>query len=243
MVAVLRAKASDVLVIDPIVGAAVPRVAASASELFGIAVEFPYVPIVFYVSNAIKALPLVAHFPTRERCDVLVSGVDDATESIGLAIESVIGASLVASLTRKVGLEGADVPSSMRKAIRQIFTHPRLFRTAYDVASAACMSRRSLDRWLARRGLVPAAELLQLARAFLAIRLDRDRLFGREEICMACGLVRSHNLPAFVTRTTGHPVDSLAAFTDVEIADWVAHRLYRRHLFLRQEDTSAGRAP
>ena len=66
----LREQHVDVLVIDPIVGAAVPRVAASTSEVFGIGFQFPYVPVVFYVSNAAKALPIIARFPNREQCDL-----------------------------------------------------------------------------------------------------------------------------------------------------------------------------
>jgi hypothetical protein len=186
----LREQPADVIVLDPVVGSAFPRVATSASELFEIAVEFPYLPVVFYVSNAAKALPLLARFPTREGCAALVAGIDDNPHAIGSAIDLVVTSSLVGALLRQLMPTVTGESVGLVTAIRQVFSYPAAFRNAQDVASAACMSRRTLDRSLRNHRLVPGSQLLQAARAFVAVRAARDGILAHDEAVAIGGRLR-----------------------------------------------------
>jgi hypothetical protein len=223
----LRTEAADVFVVDPIAGNG-NRASVPMSELVAIATEFPYLPVVFYVSNPVRSLSLVARFPSRERCDALVAGVDDNAHSIGATLESVVGSSLVGKLLRDVGLTDERLPAAFRRAIRQVFSSPHVFREVDDIATTACMSRRTLDRWLTRYRIVPAAELLHVARAFVAIRWTRDQGIDRDRVHEACGLPRSHAISSYVSRATGESIRSIARLQDAELIAVIAKRLARR---------------
>jgi hypothetical protein len=209
----------DALVVDPSVSATAAVPPGSARELYAIGAEFPYLPVVFYVSNPIKALSMIAHFPTRERCEALVVGIDDEPCSVANAIESVVKSTVVSQLLRRVLPVSANPPVALLRAIRHLFLHPKLFRSVQDLANNAYMTRRTLDRWLVRHGIVPGAELIDLARAFLVVRLGRDGLKTRAEIYEACGLSRSYPLEGFVSRCTGSTYSALVGSTDRDVID------------------------
>jgi hypothetical protein len=223
----LRTEAADVFVVDPS-DAESSRVDVPVCDLVAIAAEFPYFPVVFYVSNPVRSLSVVARFPSRERCDALVAGVDDNARAIGAALESVVGSSLVGKLLRAVGLTDERLPAAFRRAIRQVFTSPHVFRDVDDIATAACMSRRTLDRWLTRYRVLPAAEVLHVARAFLAIRWSRDEGNDRDRVYEACGLQRSNPISSYVSRATGESIRSIATLQDSELIAAIAKRLERR---------------
>lgn len=177
--AVLGGNVVDVLVVDSVVGNALPRIAATAEEFFALGHEFPYLPTVFCASQPATALTLIARFPTRETSDAIVMGLDDALDEVVRVVESVAGVSLVARLLHRVGAEGALLPNSLIRAVRSLFSSPRLFRTVDDIAAVACMSRRTLDRWLSRLGIVSGAELLHVAHDFVGLRRSAESLGGR----------------------------------------------------------------
>lgn len=223
----LREQPVDVLVIDPVVGSRLPRVAASAAELFEIGTDSPYLPVVFFVSNAAAALPLIARFPTRERCEAVVATIDDGSREIGRAIEAAAGSSLVARLLRHAWPLLADVPPSLFRTVRHVFTNPRFFRTVDDLAASANMTRRTLDRCLARRGLVSGAELLQAARALHAVRLARDMIVVRDELYAICGVNTPDQLKVLLGDFAGSPA-RLGAPSDEDLIARFSARLRRR---------------
>jgi hypothetical protein len=219
--ALLRTQPADVLVIDPVVGDTVPRVAASPTELFAIASEFPYVPVVFYVSNAVKALPLVARFPTRERCEALIAGIDDSLDAIRSAIDSVVSSSLVAELVRQLLPTLPGEATALVRAISRLLSNPKLYRTAEDVALVACMSRRSLDRTLQNHGLVSGSRLLHTARAFVALREARDDLLVVGEARGSRKIRPASRAKRGITRVAGIPKEVIVQWTTDELIAWV----------------------
>lgn len=225
--AFLRRFHADVLVLDPAVGRYVPRVAASEHELIGLGAEYPYLPIVFYASNAATALPWVARFPTRERCEALVAGIDDEPSVIGQAIQSVVNSSLVGMLVRHVGPPLTTSPPALLRTVRQVFSNPGLFRTVDDVATSACMSRRTFDRWLARRGILSGAELLELARDFLAVRLKRDVLLARDNILAECAVRTSQVIDESVPNVSGATHRPVLPPSDLEMIECFSERVRR----------------
>lgn len=92
------------------------------------------------------------------------------------------------------------------------------------------MSRRTLDRWLDKHGLVTGAELLDVARAFVAVRRQRDMLPGPEGTHAVCGLDGSENLEAFVTRTVRMAYDDLIGASDLALVERFILRLQRRRV-------------
>lgn len=223
--ALLRDRAVDVLLIDPMVGSTVPRVASSPAELFSLGVEFPYLPVVFYVSNPARALPLVAQFPTRERCEALVAGFEDDEQALARTIEWVVASSLAAKVLGRLGPSVFGLPPALGRTLRHAIADPRPFRTVEDLANTACMSRRTLDRWLARCGVVPGADVLHAARVFLALRQARDAHLRLDAAYIAGGGGRSPTSDPSHRRLVGIAEQRLIAASEAEISDWFVRRL------------------
>lgn len=223
----LRRQSVDVLVIDPLFGVRAPRVAATSAEILALGVEFPFLPVLFYSSDPATALPLIARYPSRECREAIVAGIDDDSSALAQAMERLKNESLVYQVLRPLAERLRDAPPTMVRVLTDVFTTPRLFDTAEQLASAACMSRRSLDRWLTRRQIVPAAELLRLAKAFLAVRLNRDMLVGRRHLNIACGLRERLETTSYVTRVAGVDHSSLVRFDDLALVTYFSHRLDR----------------
>lgn len=225
--ALLRAQPADVLVLDPAAGSHVPGGSPSVADFVALGTEHPYIPVVFYVSNAATAIRVIARCPSRERCEAVVVGIGDEGRELAQAMERLVNGSLVSQVLRPLAARLNDAPPAMVRGVRDAFTTPRLFRTAADLAAAAYMSRRSLDRWLTRRRLVPAAELLRLARAFLAVRLDRDMLLGRRELNMSCGLSETLETAGYVTRVAGEAHSRLVGLDDPDLVRDFSRMLHR----------------
>lgn len=225
--AVLAEQQVDVLVIDPRVGSVVPRVAANAEELFDFANRYPYTPVVFYVSDPSKALRIIARFPTRERSDAVVAGLDDGPEEIARVIESAFSSTLVGELFKRLAPSLSGAPDGLIRAVRELFSNPRVFRTVNDLAAAACMSRRSLDRWLARSRIVAGAELLQIAKGFAALRSHRDAAVKRAQGGVAA-LTTSHGVDeSSIDHVVGMWQLEGAAQGNASLTDLLHARLYR----------------
>ena len=221
---ILRLRPVDVLVVDPVVdqtnGVAPPDVVADVGE------EFPYLPIVFYTRDAAKALPLVVRFPTRERCETLVAGIDDDLDTMRRSIESAVGASLAGRIGRRFADLVCDAPPSLCRIVRVLFSSPAHVRTVDDIARGANMSRRNLDRMLEVSGAVTAGDLLDLARAFVAVRRLRDaRASGAGTAWAAASVQR--NAARAVERATGAEFESLLSASDDAIAEYFGCRLRR----------------
>ena len=152
----LRRQSVDVLVIDPLFGVRAPRVAATSAEILALGVEFPFLPVLFYSSDPATALPLIARYPSRECREAIVAGIDDDSSALAQAMERLKNESLVYQVLRPLAERLRDAPPTMVRVLTDVFTTPRLFDTAEQLASAACMSRRSLDRWLTRRQIGPS---------------------------------------------------------------------------------------
>lgn len=226
--AVLRGQPADVLVLDPAPGSHARRGSLLATEWIALGAEHPHIPVVFYVSNAAAPLHVIAKFPTRECCEALVVGLDDDPPSIGQALESVVGASLAATLARRLGSAIAGPRPSLADAIRVVFSQPGYFRTVHDIAKAACMSRRTLDRWLDKHGIVTAAELLEVARVFAAVRRHRNLLPGGEDWRAKHGPEGSAMLASFTGRTTQSAYHHLIELGDAELVERFYARLQRQ---------------
>lgn len=224
----LREQSADVLVLDPAPGSHAARASLVASECIALVAELPHIPVVFYVSNAAAALRVIVKFPTRDSCEALLVGLDDDPRSIGHALESVVSTSLASRLVRHLGSVLADARPPLAEAIRVVFSQPDYFRSVRDLAKAACMSRRTLDRWLAKHGIVTAAELLEVAGVFAAVRRYRNILSGGEDRPAVRGPEESTARIAFTAHTPRPAYDHLIALSDADLIERFSARL-RRH--------------
>jgi hypothetical protein len=224
----------DVLVIDPVVGDYAAAVAKSASALREFLAAHASVPLVLYASKPAVALSVVVHLHVPQACEVLVDGFDDAPERIAHAIYAAVDSSLVTALVQRIEGAGVTASPAFWQSVRQLLSKPELFNTVDDVARAAFMSRRTFDRYLARRSLATGSDLVRLARVFSAVRAGRNAA-DLNTLRAACGIGRKDSVDVVVQQVLGSPLCRLLSCTPRDIVDCVADRIFRSNSDNRAE--------
>jgi hypothetical protein len=241
LLAILRDVAVDVVVLDPAAVGPAPatgptplrsprpgerragRTEPPASPLAG----YPFLPVVFYVASPAEAVRVLARWPRWQPCEVLIAGRDDAPATIRDAITSAIKMGIAAQFFRAVHADLDALPAALARAVRHAFLQPAHVTDASAIAADACMSRRTLDRWLAREGLASASDLLYAVRALLAIRFRRDAFLPLGEIVEACGVKSVRALDALIEHGTGAHWRTLVHLDDAGLIARIAERLRR----------------
>jgi AraC-like DNA-binding protein len=161
MAAVLRARPVDIAVVDPCVEGA-----ADTETVRALRAGFPSVAVLVYTAispDSTRAMLALGEFGVRH---CILRGFDDEPGRFRDGLELLRAAGLedqILALLR-LALAGGQAPHSLISAIEQLFRAPRRFRTAEDIAAAAGIPRRSVNRYLDRAGLTPARLLVMAAR-------------------------------------------------------------------------------
>jgi AraC-like DNA-binding protein len=106
---------------------------------------------------------------------------------------------VLASLARPL----ATVPAELARAIERLFRVPQQFKDVKDLADAAAMQRRSLDRWLERAGLASARMLVLGARLLRAYFYMQDPGRSLDEVVERLGYGSSRLFARQVRAATG----------------------------------------
>jgi hypothetical protein len=161
MAAVLRARPVDIAVVDPCIEGA-----ADTETVRALRTGFPGVAVLVYTAisaDSTRAMLTLGEFGVRH---CILRGFDDEPGRFRDGLELLRAAGLEDRVlaTLRLALAGAQAPGSLISAIEQLFRAPRRFRTAEDIAVAAGIQRRGVNRWLDRAGIAPARILVIAAR-------------------------------------------------------------------------------
>ena len=204
----VREERVDIVVVDPCAGASQPlsdRLCSLASEL-----EFrPTIPIVGYVSVTASAMRAVQGLVALGAAEIVIRGVDDSAEALSATVQRSVAAFSASRVVRAVGLPFETLPSGVALALQQAFHRPAEVRSVADLATAAKMTRRSLDRWLARAGFSSARTLLACARVNAAFHLLAAGSVRMQQAASALGYSSSRSLAREVHAVTGYPASAI----------------------------------
>jgi len=168
LLADVRSGRGDVAIVDPCADG--DRVAASHADALA-SLRPPLTPVVAYVSVTASAMHAVIRLVRASTAEIVIRGVDDSREMLEAAAHRAVASSAAAQLVSDVGAPFDSLPPEIVEAIRFAFVRPDRVRSVEDLAASARMTRRSLDRWLARAGITSARTLLSCARATAAYHL------------------------------------------------------------------------
>jgi AraC-like DNA-binding protein len=166
----MRTRPLDVAVVDPHIDGRPQH-----DEIRTLLTRYPSVPIVLYLMaltpEALQStLVLARHGVTN----VILRGFDDEPKRLVQLLESVPAYGLSDSLFNAISPRFDDAPPLLRGTVKQLFTTPHSFRSVGDLALAAGMTRRNLDRWLETHDLASARMLILGARIARAIYYMQD---------------------------------------------------------------------
>lgn len=166
----LRTRPIDVAVIDPNVDGR-----AQVDEIRVLLGRHPSVPVIIYLMaltpEALQSTVLLARLGVT---NVVLRGFDDEPRRLLQLIQSVSAYASSDSLLHALAPRLDDAPALLRGTLERLFTAPHTFRSVGDLAQAAGMTRRNLDRWLESHDLASARMLLLGARIARAIYYMQD---------------------------------------------------------------------
>ena len=199
----MRARRFDAAIVDPGLGgeqSASERLAALTTALSAM----PGTPIVGYMpvtAAGVKAAHLLARLGAAE---VVVRGVDDSPDALAATIRRVVtehGAALLVARCRELFVA---LPSGVAEALALVFHRPERTRSVADLARTASLTRRSLDRYLARAGFAPARTLLACARVNAVYHLIAAGRVGTSSAAALMGYPSARALAREFRALTGH---------------------------------------
>jgi transcriptional regulator GlxA family with amidase domain len=106
---------------------------------------------------------------------------------------------VLASLARPLGM----VPAELARAVERLFRVPQQFKDVNDLAKAAAMNRRALDRWLERAGVASARMLVLGARLLRAYFYMQDPGRSLDEVVERLGYGSARLFARQVRAATG----------------------------------------
>jgi AraC-like DNA-binding protein len=166
----LRTRPIDIAIVDPHIDGRL-----QVDEIRVLLGRHPSVPVVLYLMALTPdALQSTLALARHGVSNVVLRGFDDEPKRLVQLLESVPSYGLSDSLLRAIAPRFDDAPALLRGTMKQLFTAPHVFRSVSDLALAAGMTRRNLDRWLESHDLASARMLLLGARIARAVYYMQD---------------------------------------------------------------------
>lgn len=135
--------------------------------------------LIAYGASAPPAVRKMADLARHGLCHIIFRGVDDLPSSFRRAVRDAAGTRLSAAVLDRLTPMLCPAGDSFRHVISQLFYEPLRFRSPAEVAEAAGIARRTLDRTLCTLDLEPARTFLLAARvtwAYPRMRSARIRV-------------------------------------------------------------------
>ncbi|HUO51852.1 MAG TPA: helix-turn-helix domain-containing protein [Gemmatimonadaceae bacterium] len=198
LMALVRSRPVDVVVIDPRAGGA-----AEFGPLFELLERWPSLPVVVYTALAPEMLQRTVELARRGVRTVVLRGFDDEPRRFRELLERLPADRIGARAFESVAdvLEGAG--PIVRRAFTRLFESPHLVEDVESLAQSAGMTRRTLDRWLEKRGLASARRLIFSARLAQAWHYLGEEGFLLEDIARKVGCGSSRAFARQVRAATG----------------------------------------
>jgi len=208
MAAVLRARPVDIAVVDPCIEGA-----ADTETVRALRAGFPSVAVLVYTAispDSTRAMLALGEFGVKH---CILRGFDDEPGRFRDGLELLRAAGLEDKVlaTLRLALAGAQAPASLTGAIDQLFRSPRRFRTAEDIAVAAGMNRRGINRWLDRAGVAPGRMLVIAARVLRGFQYAQNPALAVTDIAGRLGYPDPRVFTDHVRLMTGRRVSAWRA--------------------------------
>lgn len=154
----------DLAVIDP----GDPRLERRTRTLALLCAQHATVPVLLYTPLTPASIAAAAQLLRGGTRELLIAGREDQPGALRATVLRVALHTLAARFLAAVPRPMALLPPSVERAVRELFTSPRRFRSVEDIALAAAVTRRHLARVARGAGFASCRSLLAAARVLSA---------------------------------------------------------------------------
>jgi len=224
LVEAVRRKPVDLVIVDPHdAGKGEP------DGLFEMMERFPTIPVVAYTALTPDALRMTVELAQRGVRQVVLRGFDDEPRRFRELIESLPAKRLGGAALASIGAEWERATPLLQRALARLYESPHLFHGVESLARQAGMTRRTLDRWLAKEGLASARTLLFTARLAQAYHYLGEEGFLLEDVTKKLGYTSPRVFSRQVRATMGlYPSGLRARFAPEPFIDELTALMRRR---------------
>ena len=201
---VVRDRPVDVVVLEP-----VPVTTDDLAPFLSLLRTHPAVPVIVYTSITPAAMRVTVELAQRGVHRVVFRGIDDAPTSIRAIMQDLSDAGWRSALWPWVAARLARGPGGLERAVGELFQAPHRFADVNDLAAAAGLTRRTLERWLTRLGVSSAKLLLVSARVERAHSLMRSSSADIATVAQRLGYHSPRLFARQVLLATGSPPTAL----------------------------------
>lgn len=222
---------NDIIVIDPCFDRAAASETKCVQRIRTVATMRPEVRIVLYLPVTMSAMrTLVATRGERAVSAVVILGVDDAPELLRRNLEGAVCEVLGEQILELSDCLLASLPTTTAQAVRRLFRYPESFSSVKEVAACAHVSRRSLDRQLARWHFTTAAVLLRAAHVVASYERLCESQWPAKKVAADLGYKRYDTFYHDVRSLTGvTPSQLRAALSKTAFVSRITSRLTSRN--------------
>jgi AraC-like DNA-binding protein len=217
----LQERSVDVVVLEPC-----PLREDELRALIELVARHPATPVVVYTfvtPLAMRATVELARVGARQ---VVFKGFDDSPRRFRALLEELGDAAWSSALWSWVAARLAHTPARVERAVERLFRYPHRYVDVADLVRASGLTRRTLERWLARAGIGSAKMLVLSARVERAHYLLRHSAAPIGDVAARLGFPSVRLFARQVRLATGHPPSALRhALTAAELQAALAARL------------------
>jgi len=172
----------DVAIVDP-----ASRGGGTLTELAVFASSHRSLPVVVYTILTPESMQATVELVKCGVASVVIRGFDDEPGRFRTVLRDVSANELSEALLASVAEHFATAPVMLLRAIEQLLRSPLRFKDVGDLARAAGMTRRGLDRCMDDLGVAPALTFIKGARMLRAFHYMRDTVYRFDDIAAKVG--------------------------------------------------------
>lgn len=207
----IRGRPIDVAVVDPRLDGSV-----QSEEIQTLLVQYPSLPVVLYTSLTPETLRVTVELARYGLPQVVLRGFDDEPQRFRALLEGQPARAVETGVLRRLASQLGKAPLPLARAIGEMFLAPHTFQSVDDLAAAATLSRRSLDRYLKKAGFAPARMLLTGARVARVYHYLRDPGFRIDDVTRKLAYPSPRLLARQVRAATGRTPSALRKTVEPE---------------------------
>lgn len=207
----VHARVTDVIVVDPLV-----EESARTDAIVELHRQFPSLPIVVYTSLSATSTRAIMQLGRSGIEHVVLNRFDDERRRFLELLERVPSQALSDQMLRLLASELAKLPTTVVRAVEQLFRSPGRFRNAHDLSVAAGTLLRTLYRQLDTAGIHSPRLLVAAARLLRVYTLLRDPERQIKEVAAKAGYHSQYQLTQHMRVLTGHTPRTVRAYMEPE---------------------------
>ncbi len=210
----------DVLVLDPAL--------TDETNIYAIAAALHrrQIPVVLYGSLTPRLIVALLVLSRVSYVDVVLRNPTSGMDRLGEAFAALPMAGLDLQLAERLSPLISVLPERLQFAITLMFTAPIAPQSAQQLAAAAGLTRRSLDRWIFRARITSTRRLVAAARLVRAFPCLMDRDLSMKRTATFLGYSEHRRLDKQCRELTGMGVLEIRAEMDAKaFVDCIVRRL------------------